>query len=82
MAYELDENRYNILLNVTYKPQGGLQKLLLKLKNQLFVQEIEGTTKYFIEISDEDRERIGRYANEYGEGGPQDILKEVFPDLV
>ena len=82
----LSKDNYELLLHTNYEKQGGFQQLLGKLKNQLYTREIQmqnGSNQiiYLISLSDEDIEKIIRYAN-YRRGGPQSILQKVFPDLV
>jgi len=52
------------------KEDGGYQRLLIKLQEKLYRNSLD--------LSDEDLERIPKYAFDYGNGGWENRLKGIF----
>lgn len=76
MEYFLTDAQYNMLI-IKQIGEGGFQLLIKKLQNQC--KRIENG--YIITIDNDDKEKISRYAHKYGNGGWEDLLHYIFPDI-
>lgn len=75
MIYQLNENQFNKIMQ-SQSGDGGYQSLIRALQNKVNKQ-----IKYTIELSDEDIEKIKRYKVKYGNGGWENLLNDIFPDI-
>lgn len=76
MEYFLTDGQYDLLIT-KQSGDGGFQSLIKKLQNQCKTIE----NGYIITIDTEDKERINRYAHKYGNGGWEELLHDIFPDI-
>lgn len=74
MNVVLNEAEYEVLLrqDPTTRDNGGYQRFLVSLQERTNEQTME------LELTDEDLEKIPRYAFDYGQGGWEDRLIHIF----